>query len=40
MRDEIDYLKQGTMTIVEYEACFHALYKYSYAIIANKFGRI
>lgn len=40
MRDEFDHLEHGYVTITEYETCFHALSRYSYAIIATKSDKI
>ena len=28
-RDEFDHLEKGSITVVEYEACFHALSRYT-----------
>lgn len=40
MRYEFDHLEQGFMTVAEHEACFYALFKYSYASIFIKFDKI
>lgn len=40
MRDEFYYLKQGFITIIEYEECSHTLSRYSYANTAIKFEKI
>ena len=40
MWNEFDHLEQGSMTVVEYEACFHALSRYSYDSISTEFKKI
>ncbi|KAF3645078.1 hypothetical protein FXO37_21138 [Capsicum annuum] len=40
MRDEFDHLEKGSMTVVEYEASFYALCRYSYDSISIEFEQI
>lgn len=40
MRDEFDHLKQGSMSIANYEAHFYALFRYSATNISTKLKRI
>lgn len=40
MGEEFDYLNQGSMVVVKYEAYFYALFRYSYASFFIEFQKI
>lgn len=40
MIDDFDHLEQGYMTIMEYEACYYALFSNFYACISTKSKKI
>lgn len=40
LRDDFDYLEQGFMVVAEYDARFHALFRYSYVSFSTEFENI